>query len=126
MRSGVDRDGAGTLEHPLEVGARHLRVPRWRTRRRTPGSGCGSLRRRRTPFDFDARHRFGGFDRLAHAAHGLIDVANDALAQAAAGHVADAEDGDAVWSTSPTTALTLVVPRSRPTTIPEAGSLSLL
>ena len=46
--------------------------------------------------DLDAGHGLGGLDRLADRAHGPVDVGDDALAQAAARHVADAEDGDAV------------------------------
>ena len=46
--------------------------------------------------DLDARHGLRGFDGFADRAHRPLDVADDALAQPAARHVADAEDGDAV------------------------------
>ena len=46
--------------------------------------------------DLDAGHRLGRLDRVADRAHRPVDVGDDPLAEAATGHVADPEDGDAV------------------------------
>ncbi len=93
---GVDGDGACALEHPFEVDAGHLAA----------GDGSHAVRCLRadvTPGDtsihranLDAGHGLGSVDRIADGANRPVDVRYDALAQAAAGDVADSEYGDAV------------------------------
>ena len=94
---GVDRDGARALEHAVDVGARDLAAARSPRRRRSvwqrmwlPATPAYTVRIS-TPAMVCAASIASAID-----AHGPVDVGDDALAQPAARHVADAEDGDPV------------------------------
>src|SRR5215472_4237226 len=93
---GVDGDGPCTLEDAFDVGARDLATRDGRDAvaalRPDVTSGDTSVNRP----DLDAGHRLGALDGLLDGSHRPVDVADDALAKTAAGHRADAEDGDAV------------------------------
>ncbi len=94
---GVDRDGPRALEHAVDVGARRPRRPRPPRRRRScwlrmwlPATPAYTVRIS-TPAIVWAPSIASAID-----AHRPVDVAHDALAQAAARDVAHPEDGDPV------------------------------
>src|SRR5690606_10970492 len=93
---GIDGDRPSALEHPLEVRAGDLAARNRANAVGRVGADVAARDARVHRLDFDAGHGLRGVDGLPDGAHGPLDVADHALSQTAAGHVADTEDGDPV------------------------------
>jgi hypothetical protein len=93
---GVDRDRAGSLEHPLQVRLRHLAA-------RHRGHAVRHLPAHVTATDshvhggdLHPRHRLSRANGLSNRTDSPFDVGDDAFAQATTGDVSDPEHGDTI------------------------------